>query len=150
MEAEIVAEARDKENVVERGLTALVDDLNSVLQKHPQIELAILFGSHAAGRALPTSDLDIAVAANHQLEAREKMAVIDDLALAVRCPVDLIDLTAVSGPILQQALTKGRLLLNRQPALRAKLTLKMWYNQADFMPDYNMILRKRAEAFAHG
>jgi predicted nucleotidyltransferase len=135
---------------VGQSQTALETELMGVLQKHPQIDLAILFGSHAAGRALPTSDLDLAVAANHQLGAREKMALIDDLALAAQCPVDLIDLTAVSGPILQQALTKGRLLLNRQPALLAKLTLKMWYNQADFMPDYNMILRKRAEAFAHG
>jgi len=28
--------------------------------------------------------------------------------------------------------------------------LKMWYDQADFMPSYRMILRKRVEAFAHG
>ena len=124
--------------------------ITDVLARHPHVSLAILFGSHANGRAQPSSDLDLAVASDHQLDATEKMALIDDLAVRFGCPIDLVDLAAVSGPILQQALCKGHILLNKRPALLARLMLKMWYNQADVMPNYNMILRKRVEAFAHG
>ena len=41
-------------------------------------------------------------------------------------------------------------LLNKRPALYARLMLRMWYNQADMMPNYRMMLRKRVEAFTHG
>jgi uncharacterized protein len=131
-------------------MTAIDQRIKKVLEHHPQISLAILFGSHATGRATVTSDLDLAVAAERPLLAEEKISLIDALALHFGCPIDIIDLTAVSGPILQQALCKGRILLNKRPSLYAQLMLKLWYNQADFMPYYNRTLRKRVEAFAHG
>ena len=124
--------------------------IKTVLKRHPHISLAILFGSHASGRTTASSDLDIAVAASRPLSAAEKMALIDDLALQFGCPIDVVDLMAVSGPILQQALCKGRILLKKRSGLLAHLMLKMWYNQADFMPYYNRILRERVEVFAHG
>jgi len=126
------------------------DRVKSVLARHPGIQLGILFGSRAAARETASSDLDVAVAADRLLGPREKMALIDDLAQTFGCPVDLVDLNAVTGLILHQALTKGEVLLNRKPSLLANLILKMWYNQADVMPNYRMILKKRVEAFAHG
>ncbi len=124
--------------------------VKSVLARHPDIPLAILFGSRATGGGTASSDLDVAVAGERSLSATEKMALIDELAEEFGCPVDLVDLQAVSGPILQQALCKGVVVVNDKPALRARLILRMWYNQADMMPNYRMILKKRAEAFAHG
>jgi predicted nucleotidyltransferase len=124
--------------------------IKAVLKRHPHISLAILFGSHAHGRTTASSDLDIAVAASRPLSTAEKMSLIDDLALQFGCPIDVVDLMAVSGPILQQALCKGRILHKKRSGLLAQLMLKMWYNQADFMPYYNRILRERVEAFAHG
>jgi predicted nucleotidyltransferase len=121
-----------------------------VLKRHPSISLCILFGSHASGRAQPSSDLDVAVASDHRLGAAEKIALIDDLALPFGGPVDVVDLTAVSGPILKQVLCKGRILVNRRPALLARLMLKMWYDQADLMPNRRTIVKQRVEAFAHG
>ena len=126
------------------------DMVRDVLKDHPHIVLGILFGSQASGKATPTSDLDLAVAADHELTPPETRMLIEDLALAFGGPIDIIDLTAVSGPILHQALCKGCLLINRRPDIYARLMLKMWYNQADFMPNYRMMLRKRVEAFAHG
>ena len=124
--------------------------IKEVLANHPYIGLAVLFGSHAIGRQSPFSDIDIAVAAKSSLSKNQKMDLIDDLAQSIGSPVDLIDLTAVSGTILQQALCTGVVLINKQSALYAKLILKMWYNQADFMPAYNRAQKKRVEAFAYG
>lgn len=130
---------------------APIDKLvRDVLTRHPHITLCILFGSQATGRARPSSDLDLAVAAAHPLTSIEKISLIEDLALHFGGPIDIVDLVSVSGPILQQALCKGRVLTNRRPDLYARLMLKMWYDQADFMPNYRMILRNRVEAFANG
>lgn len=121
-----------------------------VLQQHPQIQIGIVFGSAGTDRQRASSDVDVAVAAACVLKTTERIALLDALALRLERPVDLVDLKAVSGTILQQALSKGRIVLNRNPMLYAELILKMWYDQADLMPNYNMILRRRLEAFVHG
>lgn len=124
--------------------------VQEVLQDCPMIQIGIVFGSAGTLRQRPSSDVDVAVAAERILDARERMALIDSLTIQLERPVDLVDLMNVSGPILQQALSKGRIVLNRNPILYAKLILKMWYNQADMMPGYRMILNRRLEVFTHG
>jgi len=42
---------------------------------------------------------------------KEKLALVDDLAGVFGYPVDLVDLQVVAGPILQQALSTGVVLL---------------------------------------
>jgi len=121
-----------------------------ILANHPRVRLAFLFGSCAREQQRPSSDIDLAVAARQKLDKQEKMALIDDLALSFGRPIDLVDLNAVSGTILQQVLCKGVLLINKQQSLYAKLIIKMWYNQADFMPVYNMVQQKKVKAFAYG
>lgn len=75
-----------------------IDHLRDTLANYPQIELAILFGSLANGRATPQSDIDLAVQANKPLDADLKMALIGDLAQAFGRPVDLVDLRTAGEP----------------------------------------------------
>jgi len=131
-------------------VNSAADKVKEVLTGHPEVLLAILFGSRAAGAESMASDLDVAVAGERRLSAAEKMDLIDDFAQEFGCPVDLVDLQAAHGPILQQALCSGLPVVNRKPTLRARLILRMWYNQADVMPNYRMILKERVESFAHG
>ena len=56
--------------------------VRGVIEKFPMIELALLFGSVAAGLQRADSDLDIAIAAKHRLTADEKMDIIASLAEA--------------------------------------------------------------------
>ena len=124
--------------------------VQEVLRKHPLIQIAIVFGSAGTSRQRPSSDVDVAVAAPRVLVVDERMALMDDLALPFGRPVDLVDLMAVSGVILQQALCRGRMVLNRDPLLHAQLILRMWYDQVDLMPNRMMIINRRLEAFIHG
>lgn len=87
--------------------------IKHVMARHPSVGLAILFGSMAKDRARNDSDLDIAVASSSPLTAQTHIAIIEDLALAVGRPVDLIDLDRTHNPLLQQILTKGRRVLCR-------------------------------------
>lgn len=70
-------------------------------------------GSLAAGREEPDSDLDIAVSSSVPLTAHARIELIDELAATVGRPIDLIDLSQAHGPLLQQVLTTGRLILYR-------------------------------------
>ena len=118
-----------------------------VMARHPSVDLAILFGSMAKDRARNDSDLDIAIASSSTLTAQTHIAIIEDLALVVGRPVDLIDLDRIHNPLLQQILTKGRKILCHDRTHYAELLLRMVYEEADYMPYYRRILSDRRQAW---
>lgn len=119
----------------------------SVLERHPSVSMAILFGSLAAGRGRPDSDLDLAVSATAPLTVDARIELIDDLAAALGRPIDLIDLNQAHGPLLQQVLTTGRLMLCRNRTEYAELLRRLAYEEADVMPYYRRILATRRQAW---
>ena len=119
----------------------------SVLERHPSVTMAILFGSLAAGRGRPDSDLDLAVSTTAPLTVVARVELIDELAAAVGRPIDLIDLTQAHGPLLQQVLTTGRLMLCRNRTEYAELLRRLVYEEADVMPYYRRILATRRQAW---
>src|SRR5699024_205366 len=119
--------------------------IEKVLKQYPALKLAILFGSVAKQRATAGSDLDIAVAGPEPLTATGKQKLIEELASAFGRPIDLIDLQKISGTLLHQILTKGKLLFCRDHLLYAQIINKMLFNQADMMPYHNRILKERRE-----
>jgi predicted nucleotidyltransferase len=131
-------------------MSSLQRQIEEVLRQFAYVEVGILFGSVAANREAFYSDVDVAVAATRPLTTEEKMSLMDALALRTGRPVDLLDLSQASGTILHQSLTKGLVLVNRNPMLYARLILTMLYDQADMAPLRQRMARKRLEAFAHG
>lgn len=127
----------------------LSSQILDVLKGFPEILVAILFGSAARGRLMPSSDIDIGVAALRTLTLERKLELHEALARVLPNEVDLVDLQEVNGPILQQALCRGVLLKSSSPVYAA-LIRKMWFNQADMMPLTRMILRKQAQRFVNG
>jgi predicted nucleotidyltransferase len=121
--------------------------IEQVLTRHPSIVVAILFGSLAAGQSRTDSDLDLAVASTTPLDPQIRIQLIEELAVALGRPVDLIDLAQTHGPILPQILTKGRLLICTDRTRYADLLLRMVYEEADVMPYYRRILAERRHAW---
>lgn len=120
--------------------------IRRVLEKHPRIVLAVLFGSVARNAADINSDLDLAVSADRPLDADEKMQLIMDLAEASGRPVDLVDLLTVGEPLLGQIVTGGRRLRGNDSRY-ALLLSRHLFDQADFMPYRSRILRERRQAW---
>lgn len=118
----------------------------SVLLRHPHIKLAVLFGSLAAGKARPDSDLDLAVADDKPVSADARMTLIADLAEHVGRPVDLIDLTSAGEPLLGQILTHGRRILGSDERF-AQLLCRHLIDDADFAPYSSRILAERRRAW---
>lgn len=119
--------------------------LQEILGKYPQIELAILFGSLADGRATASSDLDLGVMTQQPLDAELKMALIADLAEAFGRPVDLVDLRIAGEPLLGQ-IFKGRRVFGSTTAY-GNLLARHLRDVADFLPYRDRILKARRDAW---
>lgn len=122
------------------------DQVLDVLTSFPAVELAVLFGSVAQGRQRPDSDIDIAVDAGQVLTAADKIALIKALAARTGRPIDLIDLKAVSEPLLGQIVRHGRRLRGSDSA-HGQLISRHLFEQADFMPYRSRILAERRAAW---
>ncbi len=120
--------------------------LKEVFARFPQIVLALIFGSVAAGRQRTDSDLDIAIAAKPDLTAEKKIALIGALAECTGRAIDLIDLNVVSEPLLGQILRHGRRVLGSD-TLYGNLISRHLFEQADFMPYRTRLLAERRMAW---
>ncbi len=120
--------------------------LRDVLEGHPGIRQAIVFGSVATGSARDDSDLDIAVEGDHPLQAEDKLRLIESLAATVGRPVDLIDLKAIGGPLLGQILKHGERILGSD-ADHAELLRRYLFDVEDFQPYVERMLRERRQAW---
>ena len=122
---------------------SLIDD---ALRNHPEIQLAILFGSAALGEQGRESDVDVALDIGRPLTALEKMALISDIAENTGRPVDLVDLSTAGEPLLGEILKHGVRILGSKTKY-ANLIRKHLFDAADFMPYRSRILRERRRAW---
>ncbi len=129
--------------------TELASNIRIFFNAIPEVRVVILFGSGAHGRLTATSDIDVAVAADSPIGSREKIRMAGELSSLLGCNVDLVDLQSVSGPILQQALCRGKI-ITADDRIYPLLIKKMWFNQADMMPLTRMVLNRHCQRFING
>jgi len=97
------------------------------------IELLVLYGSHAAGRATPESDVDLGF-----LRAGERLSLEERQNLATRLQpllppgaLDLVDLARVPGLLKHLAAERGRLLFEGRPGLFEAFRVRAWNQYQD-------------------
>ena len=142
-----MSKAHDTHQTTSEKSATVQAAIEQVLTHHPSIVVAILFGSLAAGKSRNDSDLDLAVASTTPLDTQTRLQLIEELAVKLGRPVDLIDLAQTHGPLLHQILTKGRLLTCTDRTRYADLLLRVIYEEADVMPYYRRILAERRQAW---
>ena len=116
------------------------------LRDFPEIQLAIVFGSTVKSEENSLSDLDIAIMTDKTIDSRQKTLIIENLASASGRPIDLIDLRTAGQPLLGQIIGNGVRILG-EDSLYAQLVIKNLFDQADFLPYRNRILKERREAW---
>jgi predicted nucleotidyltransferase len=140
----------------------------AILDAQPEIQLAWIYGSFAYGTPRPDSDVDIAIACSGPLNSgplnsgflttgflttgflttEQRADLATRLSSATSREVDLVDLSSERGIIASQVLTRGKLILNKDSALLARLIQRMWYDRADFWPQRERIFAaRRKKAF---
>lgn len=87
---------------------ALVAAMREVLKDRPDVNLALLFGSEARGKARPDSDLDVAILG----ENLDVFGLSGDLSLATRKEVDVVDLSQ-AGFALLNAIVRDHVILHQ-------------------------------------
>ena len=120
--------------------------IRAAIGTQPDIGLAMVFGSLAAGAGRMESDLDLAVDAGRSLTASEKMALISELATRIGRPVDLVDIHTVGEPLLGQILQHGKRILGSDTHY-ANLIRRHLFDQTDYLPYRNRILAERRQAW---
>ena len=82
--------------------------MREVLRDRQDVDLALLFGSQARGRARPDSDVDVAV----QGENLDVFDLYRDLSLATRREVDVVDLSR-AGFALLNAIVRDHVVIHQ-------------------------------------
>lgn len=109
--------------------------VRNALARFPNLEIALIFGSVAAGRARADSDLDIAVQFPQRMPAERYIAVMNALIDATGRAVDLIDLRTVGGELFGQIMKRHVALVGSERAMVA-LVSRHHAHEADWMPYY--------------
>jgi predicted nucleotidyltransferase len=126
---------------------AAVEELKRALESCGQVELAILFGSHARGRATRRSDLDLAVRLNPD-EAAGRAALQQILRRKLAQHVDIVFLPE-APPLLRMEIARhGVVLVERRPhgwsAFRARAMID-WGDWAPFARRLQAAAARRLE-----
>jgi uncharacterized protein len=129
----------------EAGLEAVI----ALLERSPAVKLAYVFGSVAAGRARPDSDLDLALHASPALTLDDELELRGALDEAAGRRVDLVLLEGAPPLLAREAIAHGRVVLCRDPALRAELEARIVARYLDTahlrrVQDAYLALRARA------
>lgn len=127
----------------------LVDRLREALSRRSDVQLAVLFGSRARGKARPDSDADLAVRGDNL----DRLALARDLSLASGVEVHTVDLESMTYPLLDAIVRDAVFVHQREPgaagrwlseALLELETDRPWYERMR-----NAYLKKLAEG-VHG
>lgn len=121
-------------------------EIAQTLETEGDIQLAVIFGSMASGRAGHESDLDIAVDAGRPLSSERRLSLIDKLARSTGRPIDLIDIQQVGEPLLGEIIAGGERILGSREAW-ARLVSRHLVDQADFLPLRNRMLEERRKVW---
>ena len=113
----------------------LSSNILSVVNAYKDIHFVVLFGSQAEGNATEQSDIDLAVASNGgPLSLTVMQSLQEELYLATGHMVDLIDLLSTEGPVLHEALSRGKILKGEGSPAHSQSALHMIWWQDDFAP----------------
>jgi len=121
-----------------------IQKLKTELEKDPEIELAILFGSCAKGNANFNSDIDIGIKLKKPLLENKKTSLIQLIAVTTGRAVDLVDLRKVGEPLLSQIIKYG-MVIKGQEEMFTELAIRNIYANEDFLPYIKRSLQTRRE-----
>ena len=111
----------------------IIDKAKRHLQNHPDMLLAILYGSAAVGRLSRLSDIDLAVSGEEGLSTESCLALSLTLGQDLDREVSVIDMNKIEGVILQEVLLKG-IVLKHHPDLLARHALRLQEFTEDILP----------------
>ena len=125
----------------------LKNNLINWAKKRGDIELMIIFGSRAKGRERPDSDLDLGIWRSSKWSVNFHCECVEQITNFLTVPIDLIDLSKIDGPLLQEILCNGNKIFQQQDHLLGVLYVRLMDWRTDFMPAWENMLDQRRKRF---
>lgn len=120
-----------------------------LLDGRPDVRLAYVFGSVAAGRARRDSDLDVAVLFAEPPVPATLDLLAEELEAAAGGPIDLVNLGTAPPLLMHEIIRVGRCIVSRDAAERAEFEARStlrYLDTAHLRAIQAQYLRERAEA----
>ena len=126
-----------------------VGEITRLLALRAEVTVAILYGSVLTERFADHSDVDLAVAADHELSYDDLFSISDELGGAVAREVQVRDLHRLQGRKLREVLIEGRVIKNEDPELFGRRIADMLDFTEDWLPSVRMIQEAAIRNFAY-
>ena len=110
------------------------DQIADVFRKHDDIQAIYLFGSYAADEGRRDSDLDLAVVPRNSQTREKKLALLEELADAGFCDVDLVFLDTDDIVLQYQAVRRNEVLYSAPDFDRGGTFSRVLRQYFDFEP----------------
>jgi predicted nucleotidyltransferase len=117
--------------------------MREILQRHPEVDLAILFGSAAKGALRKESDVDLALRATLDRTARN--AMLAEIERALGRTLDVIDVDAAPPQLRFEIARDGIVLVERTPGALTTFRARAYLDWFDFAPIARMVHRRALE-----
>jgi len=112
--------------------------LTKVFANYPGIQAVYLFGSHAAGTARATNDLDLAIVPRSPTVRQRRLDILADLARHGFCNVDLVFLDTDDITLKYEAMRQNNVVYQTADFDRGTLYSLIVRQYLDFLPYLNV------------
>ena len=121
----------------------------------PGVLAAYVFGSVAAGRTRPGSDVDVAVLLRDEMGSNQRfrcrLKLIADLGSALRrSDVDVVVLNEASPLLAHRVLSKGKLVFERSASARVRFQVMTANRYADMVPAFETYIHYLKKSVREG
>ena len=116
------------------------------VSRRREVQAAYIFGSVAAGRARPDSDVDIAVLVSERSQPADRLkyrlGLMTDLGSSLKRPdVDVVVLNEAPPLLAHRVLSKGILIFERSASARVRFQVQTASRYLDLIPMYETQIR---------
>jgi predicted nucleotidyltransferase len=125
----------------------LKDNLIKWAEKRGDIDLMIIFGSRAKDRLRQDSDLDLGIWRSSKWSVDFHRECVEQITSFLPTAIDLIDLSKIDGPLLQEILCNGKKIYQQKVHLMGVLYVRLMDWRTDFMPAWEDMLEQRRKRF---
>jgi predicted nucleotidyltransferase len=125
----------------------LKDKLVNWAETRGDIDLMIIFGSRAKDRQRQDSDLDLGIWRSSKWLVDFHRECVEQITSFLPTAIDLIDLSKIDGPLLQEILCNGKKIYQQQDHLLGVLYVRLMDWRTDFMPTWENMLEQRRKRF---
>lgn len=128
--------------------------LKQILAAEKSVELAFIFGSEAAGRSMPDSDVDIALLLRSsplpQRRLDLRLRISGKLSKVFGREVDVTILNGAGSILKHQVARNGRLIFERRKGAAKTFILNTVKEYFDYLPTFNFHYERLKRRNAHG